>query len=77
MGLAPEAAETLSLPFAGCSGRGVRVAIIDSGVNQRHPHITELAGGICIGGNGMVEEGDFSDYLGHGTAVTAPGWAPA
>ena len=71
MGFAPDAAEALSLPFAGCSGQGVRVAVIDSGVNQRHPHIAELAGGICIGGNGTVEEGDFSDYLGHGTAVTA------
>jgi hypothetical protein len=63
--------EALSLPFAGSSGRGVRVAVIDSGVNQRHPHIASLEGGICIGENAAVEEGDYSDYLGHGTAVTA------
>ena len=49
----------------------MRVAVIDSGVNQRHPHITPLAGGICISENGALEAGDFSDYLGHGTAVTA------
>lgn len=61
----------LSLPFAGSSGRGVRVAVIDSGVNQRHPHIHGLEGGICVGESGTVEEGDYSDYLGHGTAVTA------
>jgi len=65
------AVETLDLPFPGSTGRGVRVAVIDSGVNQRHPHIAGLAGGICVGEDGHLEEGDYSDYLGHGTAVTA------
>jgi subtilisin family serine protease len=44
----------------------MRVAVIDSGVNPRHPHITSLAGGVSIGG-----ERSFLDSLGHGTAVMA------
>lgn len=66
-----ETLDRTRLPFQGCTGRSVRVAVIDSGVNHRHPHICGLAGGIVIGENGQVEEGDYSDYLGHGTAVTA------
>jgi subtilisin family serine protease len=56
------------------SGRGVRVAIIDSGVNSSHPHIGRIAGGIALVGNGVengVEQADYVDRLGHGTAVTA------
>ena len=44
----------------------MRIAVIDSGVNPRHPHITSLAGGVSIG-----REGSFLDKLGHGTAVMA------
>jgi len=49
----------------------VRVAVIDSGVNERHPHIGRIAGGIAIGQEGEIEEGYYSDTLGHGTAVMA------
>ncbi|MEQ1883483.1 MAG: S8 family serine peptidase [Bryobacteraceae bacterium] len=59
------------LPSDGGFSRSVRVAVIDSGVNPRHPHICGLAGGIVIGENSQPEPGDHSDYLGHGTAVTA------
>ena len=48
------------------TGRGVRVAVIDSGVHVGHPHIGPIAGGISIG-----REGSFADQLGHGTAVMA------
>src|SRR5271155_3565331 len=41
----------------------VRIAIIDSGVNSLHPHITRIDGG--------WPENDFLDRLGHGTAVMA------
>jgi subtilisin family serine protease len=44
----------------------MRIAVIDSGVNPRHPHITSLAGGISIGRHGSI-----LDTLGHGTAVMA------
>jgi subtilisin family serine protease len=44
----------------------MRIAVIDSGVNPRHPHISSLAGGVSIG-----SEGTYLDTLGHGTAVMA------
>jgi hypothetical protein len=53
--------------FDGFTGRGVRVAIIDSGVNPNHPHVLGVAGG--VGFNAEGETGDFLDYAGHGTAV--------
>jgi subtilisin family serine protease len=40
-----------------------RIAVIDSGVNPNHPHISRVDGGF--------PEGDFLDRLGHGTAVMA------
>lgn len=55
--------------FSGATGRGLKVAVIDSGVNVRHPHICAPTRAIVIGG----ETGDSSadDPVGHGTAVTA------
>jgi len=44
-------------------GTRVRIAVIDSGVNPSHPHITRVDGG--------WPENDFLDRLGHGTAVMA------
>jgi hypothetical protein len=41
----------------------LRIAVIDSGVNPSHPHITRVDGG--------WPEKDFLDRLGHGTAVMA------
>jgi subtilisin family serine protease len=69
--LAPETpVEGLDLPFPLRSGRGVRIAVIDSGVNARHPHIVSVGGGISVLPGG-IEEGSFTDVLGHGTAVMA------
>src|SRR5262245_27355878 len=71
------------------TGRGIRVAVIDSGVHASHPHIVEpLAGGEAdpaaaarstdrpiVTGVGIREDGslddDYTDRLGHGTAVAA------
>jgi Subtilase family len=50
-------------------GRGVRVGIIDSGVNIAHPHIVGVAGGVTIGET--IDERTYTDIIGHGTAVTA------
>lgn len=57
-------------PFSGRTGRGVRVAVIDSGVHAEHPHVGRVDGGVYIAPNGE-EEGDFTDRIGHGTAVAA------
>jgi len=55
--------------FADRAGRGVRVAVIDSGVNAAHPHIVRVADGVTIGET--AEPHLYPDLLGHGTAVMA------
>ncbi len=55
--------------LAGRTGKGVRVAVIDSGVHASHPHIGGVAGGVTIGGD--VDEKNYIDLIGHGTAVMA------
>jgi subtilisin family serine protease len=63
-------------PGAGLfTGRGVRVAVIDSGVHPDHPHIRadRILPGCAVLSDGTVlaGEGAALDRLGHGTAVTA------
>jgi hypothetical protein len=48
----------------------MKIAVIDSGVHASHPHVNGVAGGIAILADGR-EEPDYTDRLGHGTAVTA------
>jgi hypothetical protein len=53
-------------------GQGVRVAVLDSGINVLHSHVREVAGGVHVRrhGDGSLEfDPDFRDLLGHGTAV--------
>jgi len=52
------------------TGRGVRIAVIDSGVHASHPHVNGVAGGVAICEDGALS-GDYVDRLGHGTAVAA------
>jgi len=50
----------------------IEIAIIDSGINPWHSHVQGVAGGISfhLRASGKVVEGvDFSDELGHGTAI--------
>ena len=54
----------------GRSGRGVMVAVIDSGVHAEHPHVGSVLGGVAIEPDGEAHA-DYLDRLGHGTAVTA------
>jgi hypothetical protein len=57
--------------FPGATGRGVRVAVIDSGVHATHPHVGGTVDpGVAIGPDGRLGE-DVVDRLGHGTAVSA------
>ena len=55
---------------AGRTGRGVRIAVVDSGIHASHPHVGGIAGGVVITEHGPVE-GSLVDRLGHGTAVAA------
>ncbi len=52
------------------TGRGVRVAVVDSGVHALHPHVGGVEQGAAIRDDGSLDE-DYVDWLGHGTAVTA------
>jgi subtilisin family serine protease len=52
------------------TGKGVRIAVIDSGVHAAHPHVRGVSGGIAIREDGTLLD-DYVDRLGHGTAVTA------
>lgn len=56
--------------LAALTGLGVRVAVVDSGIAAHHPHVGAVAGGIRIGRDG-VEDSDWADRIGHGTAVAA------
>ena len=58
-------------PFAGLTGEGVRIAVVDSGIHPANPHIgTTQLSGVRILPDGEVD-GDFLDRIGHGTAVAA------
>lgn len=56
--------------LAGRTGRGVRIAVIDSGVHAGHPHIGAIAGAAAFDDEGRVGD-DSIDRLGHGTAIAA------
>lgn len=56
--------------LAGRTGRGVRIAVIDSGVHATHPHVERVSDGAAFDDAGL-SAGDAVDRLGHGTAVAA------
>lgn len=56
--------------LAALTGLGIRVAVVDSGIAAHHPHVGAVAGGVRIGRDG-VEDNDWADRIGHGTAVAA------
>jgi subtilisin len=58
--------------LTGTTGRGVKVALIDSGVNPHHSHVERIAGGIHFfldQAETLRQDEDFLDRLGHGTAL--------
>ncbi len=67
-------AEVREWAFDGSTGAGVRVAVIDSGIDADHPRVGGVAGGVAFeldadAALGYVErEGTHGDLVGHGTA---------
>jgi len=56
------------------AGRGIRVVVVDSGVNPRHSHVGGKIDGARIyrGEDGAVHRGaGYQDTTGHGTAIAA------
>lgn len=59
-------------PFANLTGRGVKVTVVDSGIDPAHPKVGPVWGGvdISVGADGQIvyDGDDFTDRAGHGTA---------
>jgi len=58
--------------FGDATGRGVKVAVVDSGIDGDHPAVGPVQGGVAVelDADGRIElrEGPHSDLFGHGTA---------
>lgn len=58
--------------WAGSSGRGIRVCIVDSGIESGHPLVGEVEGAVVVEagdeGEFTVRDDDEGDPCGHGTA---------
>lgn len=76
-------AEVLALPLAtdvrdwawgGATGRGVKVAVVDSGIDEDHPQVGGVAGYVALEADPEAEygvayaDGRHEDLVGHGTA---------
>jgi subtilisin len=65
---------TADWAWGGSTGEGVRVAIIDSGVDADHPRVGSVAGGVVLEPDAdaprgvRITEGPHEDLFGHGTA---------
>jgi subtilisin family serine protease len=63
--------------WAGATGAGVKVAVVDSGIDADHPQVQGVAGAVAVeldpdSANGVrYVEGPHSDEFGHGTACAA------
>lgn len=59
---------TASPELRDATGRGVRIAVVDSGIAPGHPHVGDVSKGIALVGD---DPDDTMDRVGHGTAVAA------
>jgi subtilisin family serine protease len=61
--------------WGGSTGAGVRVAIVDSGIEASHPLVGPVQGAVAVveapGGDLIVEPDEQGDAYGHGTACAA------
>jgi subtilisin family serine protease len=64
-----------SWAWGGASGAGVRVCVLDSGVDATHPMVGSIEGSVAVAtgedGELTVVEDDEGDAYGHGTACAA------
>jgi subtilisin len=73
-GLGLPAPITREWAWGGGTGRGVKVAVVDSGIDGDHPAVGGLAGGVALEyapdapGAVRAVEGGHEDLYGHGTA---------
>jgi subtilisin len=58
--------------LGGATGRGVRVCVLDSGIERGHPRVGEIADAVAIrldeNGETIAEPDEEGDLCGHGTA---------
>jgi subtilisin family serine protease len=72
--LRPDGAITRDWAWGGADGAGVRVAVVDSGIDATHPAVGEVAGAVRIGPDPSAPAQTFvaadepEDRSGHGTA---------
>lgn len=63
---------TNKIQFSSLTGRGVSVAVVDSGIDQKHPKVGSVAGGVDISvhadGRIVYDVYNYTDRTGHGTA---------
>ena len=62
------AANAIAAYNAGATGRGIKIGVVDSGIN---PNLSEFAGRIDPGSGDVAGSRGVSDEGGHGTAVSA------
>jgi subtilisin len=57
------------------TGKGVRVALLDSGIERDHPRVGEVQRAVAVSvdddGNATIEEDERGDVSGHGTACAS------
>jgi subtilisin len=64
---------TAEWAWGGSAGEGVRVAVIDSGIDEDHPNVGPVSGYVNVvqregDGKIVLETGRHDDWYGHGTA---------